>query len=676
MRPSTKPVRDPRVRRATGSRPGPSLPPAHPAVIASALTAAACALAAITFKIFDTDFWQHLAVGRAIWELHSVPSRQIWCWPTYGQPFVLPSWGFRALLWPFWKLGGLWGLYAWRWLTTLCAFALIWLTARRMGARGLVALPVLVMAALIYRQRSLVRPETLVAVLLATQLWILETRRAGGRDHSAWIIGIAWAWANVHISYFLGLAVLGVYALEATWRSRRPGSRSGRLWMVLAACVAVSFLNPFGARSLAEPFQFFLAGRHELIYQQVRELQGLDWRLNDRNGLLAFMFLWPLLQVTRARAGKFDPVEGVLWLVLTTLALLSGRFTGYWALVAGLFLARDLADWVSTRRWPAWTGRPGSRAGLASAACVLFTGVELSRADFIPGVGVVDPTYPKAACDFVERHGIRGRSFNHYELGGYLLWRFWPDPGRLPFMDIHQTGTAEIRRDYIRALVDPNAWMSLDRHYRFDWVMLWQLHPPGDRIVDVLDADTAFALVFVDDAAALYVRRSGMLAAVADSFGLRVVRGGQDWLGTLDARVRDDPALGARLERELQRVTSGSPLSSTTENLFANVMLMQGRAADADLHLERAHAVDPRIPDYHLRRGMIALAEGRPRDALREYQAVPRPESNPWLDLQIGSIYRRLGDLVPARRWYQRALDRDPGNQAARDSLEALDSAR
>jgi len=59
------------------------------------------------------------------------------------------------------------------------------------------------------------------------------------------------------------------------------------------------------------------------------------------------------------------------------------------------------------------------------------------------------------AGDFIARNGIRGRFFNHFELGGYLLWRFWPERDRLPFMDVHQAGTRRERSAYTQALVSP-----------------------------------------------------------------------------------------------------------------------------------------------------------------------------------------------------------------------------
>src|SRR2546428_844128 len=97
---------------------------------------------------------------------------------------------------------------------------------------------------------------------------------------------------------------------------------------------------------------------------------------------------------------------------------------------------------------------------------------------------------PVRACDFIAAHGVRGRGFNHYHLGGYVLWRFWPDRLRLPFMDVHQTGTREDRRLVAALPTDPAAWRALDRRYRFDYALLNRFRNEGDGSQDALDADT------------------------------------------------------------------------------------------------------------------------------------------------------------------------------------------
>ncbi|TMQ70399.1 MAG: hypothetical protein E6K81_12695, partial [Candidatus Eisenbacteria bacterium] len=563
----------------------------------------------------------------------TIPHTQVWTWPTLGEPAVLPSWLFRALLWPFWRAGGLTGLFAWRWLTTFAAFALAWLTARRMWAKGLSPLAVLVIAALVYRQRSQVRPETLAAVLLTLTLWLLERRRqvAAGTPDASWaLVAVAWVWANAHISYLLLFVLLGIHLLDALAAARRGQPRAhgsaGLLWIGFA-CAAVSFLNPFGWRALWQPFEFFLHWRDTAIFQGIGELRRLGWSGNETNGLFTMLIAWPLLVLWRARRAGLDLAEALTCAAFTAYALPSQRFVSVYALVAAPYLARDLDAWVATRRWPRWSAAPAARAGLAAIACVALALPEWFRPDspMRPGVGVDLTRYPAAACDFMAAHDIRGHGFNQVRSGGYLLWRFWPDRGRLPFISIHpEDSPPEIRSLYAAVFTDPARWPDLDGRYPFDYALLDRRQYGSDRLYDHLDADTTWALVFADDAALLYVRRDGALAATAGRLAYRVVPGGRQGLAALRAAWASDTALATRARAELERQVTESPACSGSLSLLADLAIAGGRPADARPLLERALSIEPATPQAHQRLGLIAMFEQDAPRAIREFERERR----------------------------------------------------
>jgi Flp pilus assembly protein TadD len=686
-------------------------------MVAGFLIAAATVVGSVTFLLTETDFWQHLLVGRAIWQLHRVPTTELWTWPTYGAPDVNSSWGFRALLWPLWKWGGVWGLFAWRWLATLGAFALLWLTARRMGARGFGPLAVVAIGAALYRLRSQIRPETLVAVWLALEIWILETRRHGGPDRSRWLVPLAIAWVNSHISNFLFFVVLGIHAFHdltggsargaarpGPAETARPGSasRSGtagggadgsglarhpagvlaRLFAGRGALVAIGLvslaamlLNPWGWRALWQPFQYFLFMRNEPMYQQIGELYPLRWSQNLWNGLPLVVVFAPLLFLWRWRRRGLDRVELMMLAVFGAMAASSVRFLGFFALAIVPYLSRDLDDWLGTRRWPAWTSLPPLRlAAVAAVAFVVLVPIGLAP-DARPGVGILWNAFPVSACDFVARNDIRGRVFNSFELGGYLLYRFWPERDRLPFMDIHQAGTPEDRSLYVYAHEDPQVWRRLDDRYRFDWIVLARHEAWGDRLMDTLDADSTWALVFVDDAAVIYLRRHGALARLAP-LAFHELKAGHQGLRALGEACAADSLERGRARAELERMASLSRANAGAHNFLASIARMDGRDADAARHLRAALAADPLIPRAHQGLGDLALAAGRWREAATEYgRELDAQLPDPTTLVHLGIAWRRLGERGKARQAFADALELDPGNAEARDSLEAMRTA-
>ncbi|MEK7329995.1 MAG: tetratricopeptide repeat protein [Candidatus Eisenbacteria bacterium] len=669
--------------RPAGSVAGASVPPSHPAMLAATAVALAGVLASVTYTLFETDFWQHLLVGKAIWQLGHVPTTQLWSWPSYGDPEVNSAWLFRALIWGCWSLGGVWGLFAWRWAITLAAFGLLWATARRMGARGFAALAVLVACALVYRTRSQIRPETLVAVYLALQVWILETRRHGGPDRTVWIPVIALAWANTHLSYFLGFILLGIHwnaAQAAAWRRGRRGTgadpRPGRLLLVGLAALAASFLNPLGWRALWQPFDFALHWRNEPMFTAIGELQHLPLAALRWSGVAFVLILWPLLLAWRARRRGWDLVEALSFLVFASLAWSSVRFLGYLALVSLPYLARDLDEWVAARRWPGWSAAPWRRAALASVACVALGLPAWSARATGLGVGIDLRYVPERACDFMAAEGIQGRGFNHFHFGGYMLWRFWPERGRLPFATIHPEALRrQDRLGYEAARTSPAGWRALDGRYRFDYALLYRRQLGGDRLLDALDADRSWALVFLDDVAAVFVRRDGPLAAVADRFAYRTAPAGRSAIAALGRACERDTVLRAQAEAELARQSAGSPHDAMASSVLATLELMDGRLDEAEARLRHALEVDPDLPRAHERLGMIALAAGRPHDAVRELErALADRPVTPGLHFALGRAWRQLGRPAKAREQYRAELRRDPGHAGVIDSLRALES--
>jgi len=323
---------------------------------------------------------------------------------------------------------------------------------------------------------------------------------------------------------------------------------------VLAAMVLVVFLNPYGWRAPARPLEYALFWRHDPILEGVSELQPIDWSLHRANGLPLLMAGWPLLALWRWRHAGLDQVELLMCAAFTALGLSGSRFVATYALAAAPYLARDVDALAEALPRPRWSTAAWTRAGLASLACITCGWTEWTRFQGPLGVAFDLRHTPRQACVFMEAHGVRGRGFNHFYLGGTLLWHFWPQRDRLPFLDIHpEDAPPEIRAAYQRAVTSAEGWRDLDGRYHFDYALLSRRYVDRFGLPDLLDADSTWAPVFIDDIAALYVRRRGPQAAVADSFGYRLLTGGRARWPVLVTRAATDTALRAALIRELER---------------------------------------------------------------------------------------------------------------------------
>src|SRR5262249_12837975 len=152
-----------------------------------------------------------------------------------------------------------------------------------------------------------------------------------------------------------------------------------------------------------------------------------------------------------------------------------------------------------------------------------------------------------------------------------------------------------------------------------------------------LDADSGFALVFVDDVAALYVRRVVALSPVTERFGYRLLPGGAARISDLQRRCAADSIVCRDLEAELRRAIARAPWTAGARSLLANGARSPGRPAEARAQLDTALAVDPGTLRAHERLGIMALRDNDPRGALKEFQAELRHNGPlPGLWLRMG----------------------------------------
>jgi tetratricopeptide (TPR) repeat protein len=258
-----------------------------------------------------------------------------------------------------------------------------------------------------------------------------------------------------------------------------------------------------------------------------------------------------------------------------------------------------------------------------------------------------------------------------------MLWRFWPDRGRLPFFSIHpESSPPEIRAIYAAIFTDASAWTGADARYRFDYVLLDRHQYGTDRLYDRLDADSTWALVFADDAALLYLRRAGAMAAKAESLAYRAIPAGRERLTALHQAWTEDESLRVRSRAELERQARESRFSSVANSLLGDLAMVEGRFPDARAALERALAIDATVPRAYERLGMVAMFEQDMPRAIAAFERQRRVAgTSAALEVELAFARETAGDKAGARLGYLEALRLEPENPLARERLTELNRA-
>jgi hypothetical protein len=126
---------------------------------------------------------------------------------------------------------------------------------------------------------------------------------------------------------------------------------------------------------------------------------------------------------------------------------------------------------------------------------LLWTAVRISNNHL-----AVEKTFPVAAVDFLEESGLdESNIYNHYEWGGYLIWR------RIPvFID----GRTELYGNefflsYLQAFEARQNWQEPLDAYEVDTVVM----PRNSALATVLTVSSDWEVVYLDDQARIFQRQ-------------------------------------------------------------------------------------------------------------------------------------------------------------------------
>jgi hypothetical protein len=452
----------------------------------------------------DSDTWWQLKTGEYIVQRHALPIPDPFAYTTYLQPplshgealardFNLThSWLGQVVFYLAWAVAGFPGVILLRGLL-LSAFAgLVGLIVFRRTGGFYHALGAAIAAAGVATFSTADRPFLFTYLLLALTMAILEYRR--GR----WVLVPLFAlWANLHAGFFMGWVAVGCYCAESLylrWRGKpRPDER--RLWLVSAASILASGLNPNGFRFL----EVLVAYRNSPMQAQLLEWQHPRFWEPSWYSIV----LWAALVTLIVARSKVRPVDWLLFALFAAASLQAVRNVTLMALI-GPVVVFSYIGWKPAPRLVAeFAALALLAAGLAGE--IGFRHAFELHAEMWP--------YPSGAADFLRAHHITGRLFNTYEQGGYWIWRLWPEDR--VFID-GRALSETVYRDSMRIAYDVDSTggpsgEDLLRRYGIDVIAMncFQINSGDVYPLPVLLADPSqkeWKLVYRDAQAVVFMR--------------------------------------------------------------------------------------------------------------------------------------------------------------------------
>jgi hypothetical protein len=438
-----------------------------------------------------------------------LPSNDIFTFTVPSHVWTDHEYLTETIMWLVYSNAGLLGISVFFGLVTYSGFLLMYRQVRRQPvvivgiglALGAVA------GAPIWGPRA----QMITFALSCLELYWLQGYLSG-RSRALQFFPLVMAlWANLHGGWVIGFVWLGV-ALVAelagwAWEPSNPAHRKHvRFLLIVGAASAVAVLaTPHGFSLYMYPFQ--------TVASMAQEKLIVEWFSPDFHQAFLHPFEGMILLLIVGFALRRPALyEVLLTLVALALALQSVRNIALFVAATTPVLINSYSEyWKELSKARGWKPNLPSRQIFAVITAVALLVVALATFAHIADAtspskqqDLTATTYPVAAADWLAAHPEIGtRMYNQYGWGGYLAYRFYPDPHRKVFI----FGEAALMGDDLLnnyediQTLRPD-WKTMLDKYGVDYIV----YNKGEALANVLATQSEWKLVYQDSVAVIYVR--------------------------------------------------------------------------------------------------------------------------------------------------------------------------
>ena len=509
-------------------------------------------------KIFTSDFGTHIAIGREIVQTRTIADKEFLNYPSIGRYNPNGEWGFQAILYLVFSVGGAYGVSFLVWAVVFATFLLLHRAAVLRGAHPLLAVLAIFAFSGFLRIRIQPRPEIFTYFFIALTIFLFSEYFFGTRKKLVYLFPPAvLVWANSHPTYLMAFLLCGAFVADrlahAIWRKEFRWETL-KAWifppvLVGLAGLILCGLNPHGYNAILTPLNLIARGTGgsggSSILMSISELTpvkgtgffvyykaaaafavvSLFLGLAGRRIYLLDLFLFAI-----AFKGAWDSARAVSMMGLFLSPGVSLHLTGFLSAAAGWFSNKVTGTPRAPeekRRQKGKKGpqsapasvrtdpRPGITAGFAALVGVVvltfagFGGTTLafSFSQLEYGVGITEHKFSFKAAEFLRRNPVPGKMFNFFDIGGFLDWQLYPQA--LTFIDGRTYNQGVFMEHQVVTGAAPG-WEKVLEKYGINYVVLKSMDSSGMilPIVPALANTPNWALVFSDGLFVVFVRNA------------------------------------------------------------------------------------------------------------------------------------------------------------------------
>lgn len=622
-----------------------------------------------TFKILDRDFWWHVKAGEIMVNTHHLISTDPFAYTRDGQPYISThEWLAQVMFYTVWSVGGATGEILFRGflVATACSIILC-IRPKNIWPNALFVLA----AAYANRPSFMDRPQLFSFVFFACFLyaafWYL--RGAEKKWLLPFLVCVQILWVNTHgaAAIYGIIAICGLFAQRVVdWFasreaiSRTVAQKEIQYVSVLLCALGVSALiSPNGFHTFSDLFVY----TSDQTLSLVRE-----WQPRGIHGYLIDIGpFWLLAGISLFFQKRNRIFSFALIGILGYLSLQSYRHGMFFIFSCLALAVYSLSDSVAYARLYAFANKWPFRTGLISVALLSlmawyaqYQNISILQREGYSGYGVA--AVAEGAMDFIEKVGIRGRMFNTYAIGDYLLYRGYPD--RKVYMDGRNIDYGyDFLREATLAGFDSSVWDRLEKKYNFTYAAIEYPLAPGASAendlpyVTYLSKNKNWTLVYIDDAVAVYLKNIPENKSAIAQYGYHLVTPEGIEFGNAFTGVEKKSV--SSLEQELERAAKSTPTGIKAKLLLAHHYADNGNYDAAMKFANDAVAAQPYRPESFEALGIAYAGKQQWANAGEVFEKSMSLTGGVGLPINyeyLSGIFAKAGDSMKAAEYHQKAI--------------------
>ncbi|MFT3895647.1 MAG: hypothetical protein QM730_28835 [Anaerolineales bacterium] len=371
----------------------------------------------------DGDIGRHITIGSYILEHWKIPTHDLFSHTMQGQFLVPHEWLAQVAFAAVYKIANLGGVVFLVSLVIALTFTLVFRRTVSGGVFRLTAFFTTILAAFASNLHWLTRPHIFTFLFVAIWIYLFESKLTRW-----WYFPLLMLlWVNTHGAFIAGFAIW--FAFFAGWfwdflNRKETKSEGIRHLSIGLSSLLVTLINPVGWRLWNTSVGYF--GNRFLIDKTI-EYQSPNFH---NSNTWPFLIMLVLFFMALGLKGKLQSHEMFLLIGWGTLSLYNARNIPIFAIVMAPSLGKIFQE--NIQNIPLLSRiennfaviEKGLRGYIFTVAMVVLLLVTVLKSPF----NVFKPEiFPVEAANWLSNNPPKGKMFNYFTWGGYLLYRLWPE---------------------------------------------------------------------------------------------------------------------------------------------------------------------------------------------------------------------------------------------------------